>query len=114
MVVSRRIASASELIMRERVDGWTGVTWLAFGVLAVLLILPLGRLLWASFLDKGGGLTLAHYRDFLGYPYYSRTIGHSFLVSSLVTLAALVVAVPVAFILAPSATTMITCVLPRL
>ncbi len=86
--------------MRERVDGWTGVTWLAFGVLAVLLILPLGRLLWASFLDKGGGLTLAHYRDFLGYPYYSRTIGHSFLVSSLVTLAALVVAVPVAFILA--------------
>ncbi len=86
--------------MRERADVWTGVTWVAFGLLAVLLILPLGRLLWASILDKDGGLTLVHYRDFLAYPYYSRTVGHSFLVSGLVTLAALVVAVPVAFILA--------------
>jgi iron(III) transport system permease protein len=85
---------------RSRGDVWTGVTGIAFAILALLLILPLGRLLWASLLDKGGGLTLAHYRDFLAYPYYSRTIGHSFLVSSLVTLAALVVAVPVAFVLA--------------
>jgi len=67
--------------MRNQRDIWTGVTWVAFALLAVLLILPLGRLLWASLLDKGGGLTLAHYRDFLGYPYYSRTIGHSFLVN---------------------------------
>ena len=86
--------------MRNQRDVWTGVTGIAFAILALLLILPLGRLLWASLLDKGGGLTLAHYRDFLAYPYYSRTIGHSFLVSSLVTLAALVVAVPVAFVLA--------------
>jgi iron(III) transport system permease protein len=86
--------------MRDRADVWTGVTWIAFGLLVVLLILPLGWLLWASLLDKDGGFTLAHYRDFLAYPYYSRTIGHSFLVSSLVTLAALVVGVPVAFILA--------------
>ena len=71
------------------------MTWIAFVLLAVLLILPLGRLLWASLRDQGGGLTLVHYRDFLAYPYYARTIGHSFLVSSLVTLAALVVAVPV-------------------
>jgi iron(III) transport system permease protein len=76
------------------------VTWIAFALLAVLLILPLGRLLWASLLDEGGGLTLAHYREFLAYPYYARTIGHSFLVSSLVTGFALIVAVPVAFILA--------------
>ena len=76
------------------------MTWIAFALLAVLLILPLGRLLWASLLDESGSLTLVHYRDFLAYPYYARTIGHSFLVSSLVTLAALIVAVPVAFILA--------------
>ena len=75
---------------RRRGDVWTGVTGIAFAILVLLLVLPLGRLLWASLLDKGGGLTLIHYQDFLAYPYYSRTIGHSFLVSSLVTLAALV------------------------
>ncbi|MBI2114177.1 MAG: iron ABC transporter permease [candidate division NC10 bacterium] len=86
--------------MRNRGDIWTGVTGIAFALLAVLLIIPLGRLLWASLLGDDGGFTLKHYRDFLAYPYYSRTIGHSFLVSGLVTLAALVVAVPVAFLLA--------------
>ena len=55
--------------MRDRADIWTGVTGIAFAILALLLIVPLGRLLWASLLDKGGGLTLAHYRDFLAYPY---------------------------------------------
>src|SRR5574337_1859856 len=86
--------------MRRVGDVWTGVTGIAFALLLLLLIIPLGRLLWASLLAEDGGFTLKHYRDFLAYPYYSRTIGHSFLVSGLVTLAALVVAVPVAFILA--------------
>ena len=86
--------------MRNRFDAWTGVTGIAFALLLLLLIIPLGRLLWASLLAEDGGLTLAHYRDFLAYPYYSRTIGHSFLVSSLVTLCALLVALPVAFLVA--------------
>jgi iron(III) transport system permease protein len=84
--------------MRERFDTWTGVTGIAFALLLLLLIVPLGRLLWASVLTEDGGLTLAHYRNFLAFPYYSRTIGHSFLVSSLVTLCALLVAVPLAFL----------------
>jgi len=87
-------------VMRGRADVWTGVTGIAFALLLVLLIVPLGRLLWASLLGDDGGFTLKHYRAFLAYPYYSRTIGHSFLVSGLVTLAALVVAVPVAFLVA--------------
>lgn len=86
--------------MRDRFDAWTGVTGIAFALLLLLLIVPLGRLLWASVLTEDGGLTLAHYRDFLAYPYYSRTIGHSFLVSSLVTLCALLVGVPLAFLVA--------------
>lgn len=86
--------------MRIRADVWTSVTGIAFALLLVLLIIPLGRLLWVSLLAEDGGFTLKHYRDFLAYPYYSRTIGHSFLVSGLVTLAALVVAVPVAFLIA--------------
>ncbi len=86
--------------MRNRGDIWTGVTGIAFALLLVLLIIPLGRLLWASLLRDDGGFTLSHYREFLGYPYYARTIGHSFLVSGLVTLCALLVAVPVAFLIA--------------
>ncbi len=86
--------------MRNRGDIWTGVTGIAFALLLVLLIVPLGRLLWASLLNDSGALTFKHYRDFLAYPYYSRTIGHSFLVSGLVTLCALVVAIPVTFLIA--------------
>ncbi len=86
--------------MRRRADVWTGVTGIAFAVLLVLLVIPLSRLLWASLLGDDGGFTLKHYHEFLAYPYYSRTIGHSFLVSGLVTLCALVVATPVAFLLA--------------
>ena len=86
--------------MHRRGDIWTGISGIAFTLLVVLLIIPLGRLLWVSLLAEDGGFTLKHYRDFLAYPYYSRTIGHSFLVSGLVTLAALVVAVPVAFLIA--------------
>ena len=87
-------------VMRGRADVWTGVTGIAFALMLVLLIIPLGRLLWASLLGDDGGFTLKHYREFLAYPYYSRTIGHSFLVSGLVTLCALVVAIPVAFLIA--------------
>jgi iron(III) transport system permease protein len=91
--------------MRQRVidrrrDVWTAVSGIAFTLLLVLLLIPLGRLLYASLLDDTGRFTLTHYRDFLAYPYYSRTIGHSFLVSSLVTAAALAVGVPVAFVTA--------------
>src|SRR5574337_1595366 len=86
--------------MRRVGDVWTGVTGIAFALLLLLLIIPLGRLLWASLLGDDGGFTLTHYREFLAYPYYSRTIGHSFLVSGLVTLCALAVAIPVAFLIA--------------
>jgi ABC-type spermidine/putrescine transport system permease subunit II len=57
--------------MRSQRDVWTGVTGIAFAIMAVLLVIPLGRLLWASLLAEGGGFTLKHYRDFLAYPYYS-------------------------------------------
>ena len=84
----------------RRWDAWSAVTGLSFLVLGGLLLVPLGKLLWASVVAEGGGLTLRHYAEFLGRPYYSRTIGHSFLVSGLVTAAALTVAVPLAWVVA--------------
>src|SRR3989337_794229 len=86
--------------MRIRADVWTSVTGIAFAILLVLLIIPLGRLLWVSLLAGDGGFTLKHYRDFLAYTAYSRTVGQTVLVSRLVTLGAWVVAVPVAFLVA--------------
>jgi iron(III) transport system permease protein len=87
-------------VRTRRLDVWDSVTGLSFLLLAALLVLPLGKLLWASVAADGGGLTLRHYVAFLGRPYYSRTIGHSFTVASLVTLASLTVAVPLAWIVA--------------
>ena len=83
--------------MRRRpLDAWDGITVLGLLFLAVFLIVPLGKLLWASVAAEGGGLTLRHYAEFLGRPYYSRTIGHSFLVAGLVTAASLLLALPLA------------------
>ena len=87
-------------MIEHRRDVWTAVGGISFVLLLLLLVVPLGRLLYASVLDEAGRFTAKHYRDFLAYPYYARTIGHSFLVSSLVTAAALLVAVPVAFLVA--------------
>ena len=84
----------------RRLDSWSAVTAGSALLLGVLLLVPLGKLLWSSVVAEGGGLTLRHYAEFLGRPYYSRTIGHSFLVSTLVTLVALVVAVPLAWVVA--------------
>jgi iron(III) transport system permease protein len=87
-------------VIDHRRDVWTAVGAISFVLLLLLLLLPLGRLLYASLLDEAGRFTAKHYRDFLAYPYYARTIGHSFLVSSLVTAAALLVAVPLGFLVA--------------
>jgi iron(III) transport system permease protein len=99
-------------VTTRRLDAWDGIAGLGFGFLAVFLIVPLGKLLWASVVAEGGGLTLRHYAEFLGRPYYSRTIGHSFLVASLVTVASMVLALPLAWITArvvlPSATVLRT------
>ena len=84
----------------RRVDAWDGVAGFGFLLLGGLLVWPLGRLLLASVVTLEGQLTLAPYAEFLGRPYYSRTIGHSFLVSGLVTAASLLVAAPLAWIVA--------------
>ena len=84
----------------RRLDAWDGVAGLGFLLLGALLVLPLGKLLLASVVAPDGGLTLRPYAEFLGRPYYSRTIGHSFLVSGLVTAASLLVAAPLAWIVA--------------
>jgi iron(III) transport system permease protein len=90
-------------VTRRRLDAWDGVTGAGFGLLIVFLVLPLAKLLWASVVADGGGFTLRHYVAFLGRPYYSRTIGHSFLVAGLVTLVSLLLAVPLAWIVARAA-----------
>jgi len=84
----------------RRLDAWDGVAGLGFLLLGALLVLPLGKLLLASVVTPEGQLTLRPYAEFLGRPYYSRTIGHSFLVSGLVTAASLLVAAPLAWIVA--------------
>jgi iron(III) transport system permease protein len=84
----------------RRLDAWDGVAGLGFLLLLALLVLPLGKLLVASVVTPEGQLTLRPYAEFLGRPYYSRTIGHSFLVSGLVTAACLLVAAPLAWIVA--------------
>ena len=54
---------------RRRLDAWDGIAVLGVVFLGVFLVAPLGKLLWASVVAEGGGLTLRHYAQFLGRPY---------------------------------------------
>ncbi len=79
-------------------DGWSGVALAIHLVIAFLLVYPLARLFTASFIGEGGGISLENYVQFFRYRYYRGSVWNSFQVSSLVTLGALVVGVPLAFL----------------
>ena len=55
--------------LRWRFDFWSGVLVVAFAVVAVLMVWPLGRIFMASVIDnRSGVLTLANFAQILGRP----------------------------------------------
>jgi len=77
---------------------WKIATWIIFLLVAFFLVYPFAGLLFRSFFSaETGKFGLSNYKQFFGFAYYFRTLGHSFAVSALTTFFAVLLGVPMAY-----------------
>ncbi|MGD1833924.1 MAG: ABC transporter permease [Sphaerochaetaceae bacterium] len=80
---------------------WTIVTFILFALAIFFLIYPLGGLVTRSFTSSDtGAFTLSNYIDFFRLPYYFNTLKNSFAVSITTTIFALILGVPMGYVVA--------------
>jgi len=80
-------------------DFWKIVTISFLVLAAIFLVYPLTELLIRSFIHaEGKGFTLSSYFDFFNLPYYFRTLKNSFILSFSTTFLAIMLGVPMAYI----------------
>ena len=83
----------------NRIDIWTYVTILGYFIVFALLVFPLFNILKSSFIDnETNQFTLLNYETILGTAYYRRAITNSLLVSFGGTFGALLLGVPLAYL----------------
>ncbi|MDZ7907215.1 MAG: hypothetical protein U5N10_02610 [Gemmobacter sp.] len=85
----------------DRRERWLLLALLApaLAIVLLLLIVPLGWLGWQSLRDDSG-FTLIHYERFLSDPVYWKTFLQTFRIALTVTLAAVLLGYPVAYVAA--------------
>lgn len=81
----------------QHIGFWGIVTGGAFALVALFLVYPLAAVFQASLIAEAGNLGEA-YQKFFTQGYYSASLTNSLVVSSLTTLGALVIGVPLAYI----------------
>lgn len=77
--------------------------WPLYPLLTFLLLffaVPVGELLWTSFLDARGALSLENYSRLVTAPVYLRVMGISFKIAAWTTVFTLITAYPIAYLLA--------------
>lgn len=90
-----------EKLRLNRISFWGWVIIATFALSFVFLIYPLVGMLSRSFLGgEGGTLSLRNYIDFVRLPYYFNTLKHSFSVSIITTILAILVGVPMGYVTA--------------
>src|SRR5690606_20849151 len=83
---------------RKRPSFWLLVTVALLLLMAVFLVFPFSSLFVKSFLDPDTAkLTLRHFVYFFQTPYYFNTLKHSLAVSTVTTLFATMIGVPLAY-----------------
>jgi iron(III) transport system permease protein len=84
---------------RESRDFWFWTTLVIAALFVVFLVYPLFSLFASSFVDaEDGGLTLAHYATFFKKRYYYRALFNSMSVTACVTLLAVLIGAPMAYL----------------
>ncbi len=81
-------------------DFWTIMTIIIVGLFALFLVYPLFSLFLSSFKNPStGSLTLENFTKFFGKKYYYQALVNSFTVTASVTLIAVLIGVPLAYIM---------------
>lgn len=85
---------------KKKLDVWFVITLLILGLYVLFMFYPLFSLFKSAVIDsKTGQFSLAYFQKFFSKAYYTNTVLNSFKVTGLVTLAAVLVAVPLAYIM---------------
>lgn len=80
-------------------DFWTWVTLIVYIFFGLFVLYPLVSLLWSSFYDEAGAFTLDNYVNFAKLKYYRSALVNSFAVSGMATFFAILIGVPMAYIM---------------
>ena len=90
----------TKALKKIKFDFWTSITLLAFLVFFVFLIYPLFSLFIQSFRDvETGAFTIKNFTNFFSKKYYYETLMNSFVVTILVTILAILIGAPLAYIM---------------
>lgn len=85
--------------MKKHTDKlWTGLAALLFAFFVIFVIYPFVLVLYRSFLDKNGALSLVSFRRFFTNAFYSSTLVNSFKVTCVATLVAAGLGLPLAYL----------------
>jgi len=89
----------------KRLSAWLAWPWgllslLCLAVLALFVVLPIGVMMLNSLRDAGGGYSLAGFAKVLNTPEYLQAIGNTVLLSLAVTTCAVMLGVPLAYVVA--------------
>jgi len=85
--------------LKKQLDFWNLTTITLIVFFAVFLIYPLGALLLGSFQGNDGSFTLEHFQTFFEKKYYYQSLMHSFAVTICVTILAIAIGVPLAYLM---------------
>ena len=89
----------NRVLKNFKLDFWNSATLVVFIFFAVFLIYPLGSLLLSGFQGNDGQFTLQHYINFFEKKYYYESLFNSFSVTISVTILAILIGVPLAYLM---------------
>lgn len=85
---------------KKKLDIWFVITLAIFGLYILFMFYPLFSLFKSAIFDsETGRFTLAYFQKFFSKKYYTNTVANSFVVTGWVTVMAVLVAVPLAYIM---------------
>ncbi len=81
-----------------RFDFWKISKIVILAIFALFLLYPFGRLFYRAIFDNDNKFTLEYFKQFTEYKYYYQTLFRSLFVSTITTILAIVIGVPLAYI----------------
>lgn len=88
----------SQRLLLRRWDFWTWVTLAVYLFLFAFIVYPLFSLLFTSFFNDKGAFSLENYANFFKLKYFRNALYNSIMVSSLATVFAILIGVPLAYV----------------